>query len=104
MNPQKIHPERITGSDREFVKGLDLKDIDFPVTIKQIPLIEKRNNININVFGYGEKRIFPIYVSDAEYTDHMELLYIESGEKQHYVYIKDLDNKTTLLHFCLIHW
>ena len=96
LNPRKIHPERITGSDREFLKGLDLKYITYPVTINQIPQIERQNNININVFGYDKNSIFPIYVSgsganhrskDQKNPDHMELLYIEEkeggGEKQH---------------------
>ena len=91
--PRKIHPERITGSDYEIVKGLDLSDITFPFTIRQIPIIEKRNKININVFGYEEKSVYPIYISKEKHPDHMELLYIEGQyegeEKQHYVYIKD---------------
>ena len=90
---QKNHPERITESDREFMKGLDLSGITFPLTIKQIPIIEKRNNININAFGYEEKSVYPVYVSKADNSNHMELLYIEGeyeGEKrQHYALIKD---------------
>ena len=42
---RRIHPERITQSDRKFAKDLDLKDISFPVTIKQIPQIERQNKI-----------------------------------------------------------
>ena len=91
LNPQKKNPQRIKISDREFAKGLDCSGINFPVTSNQIPQIERQNKININVFGYSEKRIFPIYVSDAAYTDHMELLYIDDQEKQHYVYIKDFN-------------
>ena len=108
LNPPKRYPERIKLSDQEFAEGLDLKDITFPVTIKQIPQIERQNNININVFGYSEKSIFPIYISSKEkYPDHMELLYIEGEvdinkregnvikaipvQKQHYVLIKDLN-------------
>ena len=87
--PTKKDPQRIKLADREFMKKLDLSGITFPLIIKQIPLIEKRNKININVFGYEEKSVYPIYVSKEKHPDHMELLYIEEGEKQHYVYIKD---------------
>ena len=75
----------------EFMKGLDYSGITFPVTVDQISKIEKQNKININLFGYDneEKSVHPIYVSKAGHPDHMELLYIEEGEKQHYVYIKD---------------
>ena len=89
LNPKKKNPQRITVSDYEFIKKLDLSGIEFPLTIKQIPLIEKRNKININVFGYEEKSVYPIYVSKEKHPDHMELLYIEDRKKQHYVYNKD---------------
>ena len=79
LNPQKDHPYRIKLADREFAKGLDYSGITFPVTINQIPQIERQNNININVFGYSEKRIFPIYVSDQKNPVNMELLYIDDG-------------------------
>ena len=57
-NPQKRNPQKITTSDYEFIKKLDLSGITFPITINQIPLIEKQNNITINLFGYEEKKYF----------------------------------------------
>ena len=96
LNPQKDHPERIKLSDREFAKRLDYSGITFPVTIKQIPQIERQNGININVFGY-DKSVYPIRISKENYDDHRKLLYIEkkeeenSGLKQHFVYIKDFN-------------
>ena len=93
MNPQKKNPQRIKLEDREIAKRLDYSDITFPVTVDKIPKIEKQNNININLFSYEEKKVFPIYISKAEHPDHMELLYIDGQyngeERQHYVYIKD---------------
>ena len=50
LNPQKKDPQRIKLSDREFANGLDYSGITFPVTINQIPKIEKQNKININLF------------------------------------------------------
>ena len=49
LNLQKKDPQRIKLTDREFAKGLDYSGITFPVTIKQIPQIERQNEININV-------------------------------------------------------
>ena len=98
LNPLKVHPERITKSDRESVKGLDYSGISFPVTINQINRIERQNKININLFGYNteKKSVYPIRISEENYDDHIELLYIEGknelGEKTtHYVYIKDFN-------------
>ena len=75
LNPLKIHPERITQSDRELAKNLDYSGITFPVTINQISQIERQNKININVFGCDSERksAFPIRVSREHYDDHMEL-------------------------------
>ena len=90
LNPQKKDPQRIRLSDREFANGLDYSGITFPVTINQIPKIEKQSKININLFGY-QKGFFPIRISKEKYPDHMELLCIEEDEKQHYVYMKDFN-------------
>ena len=98
LNPRKVHPERITKSDRESVKGLDYSGITFPVTINQINRIEKQNKININLFGYDteKKPIYPVKISEESYDDHLELLYLEGKnelgeETTHYVYIKDFN-------------
>ena len=97
-NPLKIHPERITGLDRESVKKLDYSGITFPVTINDIDRIEKQNKININLFEYDmeKKSVYPIKISEKNYDDHIELLYIEGKneldeETTHYVYIKDFN-------------
>ena len=36
--------------------------------------IEVKNYIRINVFGYENELIFPIYVSDQKFKDSMDLL------------------------------
>ena len=83
LNPRKVHPERITESDKESAKKLDFSGITFPVTIIDIKRIEKQNKININLFGYDiVKKIYFIQfqISEERYDDHLDLLYIE-GKK-----------------------
>ena len=52
------------------------------------------NKININVFSYEDKIIYPIYLSDLRFNDVLDLLLINN----HYVLIKDFNrlmfNKT----------
>ena len=52
------------------------------------------NKININIFSYENKFIFPIYLSDQSFNDVLDLLVINN----HYVLIKDFNrlmfNKT----------
>ena len=84
LNPQEKDPQRIKKSDRDYISKLDYSEIEFPVTIKQVNKIEKKNNIRINVFGYEEKQLFPIYISKESFEDHMELLLI-TGESEEFV-------------------
>ena len=91
LNPQGKDPQKIKKSDKEYINKLDYSGIEFPVTIKQINKIEKKNSIRINVFGYEEKLTYPIYISDEKYEDHMELLLITKDENKHYILIKDFN-------------
>ena len=58
---------------------------------KQILARLKKNNICINVFGYENKLVFPIYNSDQESENPMDLLFVINENKSHYVYIKDFN-------------
>ena len=53
---------------------------------KDFNKIEVKNNICINVFGYKNGLVFPIYVSDS-----IDLLLLINDERSHYVYIKDFN-------------
>ena len=108
LNPQNKNPQRITKTDKNFIKQLDYSNIEFPVTVKQINKIEKQNNIRINLFGYEEKQKFPIYISQEKFQDHMELLLINKDEKNHYVLVKnfnkfmfDQTKHNCKKHFCM---
>ena len=52
---------------------------------------EVKNNICINVFGYENELVFPIYISDQKFEDSMDLLLLIDDSKSHYVYIKGFD-------------
>ena len=99
LNPQKKDPQRIKISDREYVKRLDYTGVTFPVTLSDIKRIEKQNEINVSVFGYqsidskGRGGLtYPIRLSEANFTDHMELLWIDDQNgNSHYVLIKNFD-------------
>ena len=111
INPSKEHPERIrkidkklvkhitnpeeiTEEDKEFISNLDYDGIEFPVQEKDFSKIEVKNNICINVFGYENELVFPIYVSDQKFEDSMILLLLNNDDKSHYVCIKNFDRFT----------
>ena len=41
------------------------------------------------MFGYENRLVFPVYISDQEFEDSMGLLLLIDNDKSHYVYIKD---------------
>ena len=107
LNPQDVHSERIKKSDRQYINKLNYNGIEFLVTTKQYNKIEKQNEININVFGYENKKPYPIYTSKEKFEDHMELLLITENENKH-VLMKDFNcfmfNQTKYQHrkhFCM---
>ena len=74
-----------------MAEKLNYDGIEFPVKEKDFNKIEVKNNICINVFGYENELVFPIYVSDQKFEDSMDLLLLIDDDKSHYVYIKDFD-------------
>ena len=108
LNPQDKDPQRIKKSDKQYIQDLDYTGIEFPVTTKQYNKIEKQNEININVFGYENKKPYPIFVSKEKYDRQMNLLAITENDNKHYVLIKDFNkfmfNQTKhkeRKHFCM---
>ena len=67
INPVKDHPGRITRVDKDFANNLNYDGIEFPVQEKDFSKIEVQNNICINVFGYKNKLVFPIHISDQTF-------------------------------------
>ena len=55
---------------------------------KDFNKIEVQNNICVNLFGYENDLVFPVYISDQSSID---LLVLINDDKSHYVYIKDFN-------------
>ena len=91
INPIKEHPERIKKIVRKIACNLNYNKIKFPVEEKDFEKTEVQNNICINVFCYENEMVFPIYVSDKNFEDSMDLLLLINDNKSHYVYTKDLN-------------
>ena len=92
INPIKMHPERITQKDKEFINDLNYDGIEFPVSEIFFSKIETKSNICINVFCYENKLTFPIYISDQKFENSIDLLLVINENKSHYVYIEDFDS------------
>ena len=91
INSSNKHPERIKKIDKKIAEELNYDEIKFPVQEKDFKKIEVKYNICINVFGYENRLIFPIYISDQKFKDSMDLLLLIDNDKSHYVYIKNFN-------------
>ena len=43
------------------------------------------------MFGYENKLVFPVYISDQTFKSSIDLLLLINDDKFHYVYIKDFN-------------
>ena len=83
--PVKQNAERII-KYKEHIDKVKYDQINFPVKLKDIPKIEKMNDIKFNVFGVDDKQsIYPLYISNKICDKTCNLILIEN----HYVWIKD---------------
>ena len=80
LNPQYKDPQRIKKIDMAYLKNLNYSGINFPVTTNHYKKKERQNNIRLNVFGYENKQVYPIYISKEKYEDHINLLLITDEE------------------------
>ena len=81
------HPTRPENYVQYFEEE-GLLDIEYPVNPVDIPQLEERLNISINLFSYFDdigKARHPMYISRLNSPIHIDLLYF----KQHFAWIKD---------------
>ena len=75
LNPVDHNPSRNTKADKDFAKIFNFKDIKFPVKIRYIHNIEKKNFISISVFGY-ENKVKYLCIKKCYEDKHVDLLLI----------------------------
>ena len=71
--------------------GLDFGGVDAPTPISQIPKVERRNNLAINVFGWDKGVIIHQLSKQPPDIPRINLLLIEKAGKFHYTWVKDLN-------------
>ena len=83
------HHERVSHYENHFHE-LNQGDIQFPMKIKDIPISDRINNLNINVFELSDKdkTLSPKYVNKNYYDEQIDLLPYEN----HYCLMTNLHN------------
>ena len=93
LNPTNNHPERIDEKLIEKEDTLNMKGIEYPVSLKYINRFEKQNpEISITVLGFNEKdKVYPLHVSEYIYNrkHNIILLLIERDGVKHYCLVKN---------------
>ena len=84
LNLNGVKLEKITKKDKEIVKDLNYSSVDFPVSKKDYGKTEAMSKININVFCYDNKVIYPVYLSNQFLNDVLDLLLISNDFTSHY--------------------
>ena len=54
-NPQNNNADRKKIQDEKIAEDLDYRGINFPMKVRYYEIIEERFNINVNIFGYGNR-------------------------------------------------
>src|SRR3989454_286052 len=92
-NPESKNLERVSKHLKKTCCDLGFDKIKIPVTVKDIPKIEKEYNIAINLFGHNDGEIFPILTNKkvVDENKHIDLLITSREDEHHYVWIKNFN-------------
>ncbi len=91
--PVTNHPERVTHYVK-YTDALDFSGIPFPVDLHDVPLIEERNNLSINVWGYTDDEGLSLLKCTNQRDDPdavIHILMLRKGDNVHYCWIKRID-------------
>jgi len=77
---------------KKYEHDLNMSDIEYPVLLPKMEKFEKQNKISVNVFGFEDGEVFPLYLSKLQNGfKEVDLLYLSNEEQSHYCWIKNLD-------------
>ncbi|XP_071153082.1 uncharacterized protein [Mytilus edulis] len=75
-----------------FVNSVNMTGIEYPTPLSQISQFEKQNNtISVNIFGYEEGEIYPLYITKKTFCHHVNMLYFKENNKSHYMLINNFN-------------
>src|SRR5271163_338670 len=91
-NPEKDNLYRVSKHLKRACIKLGLDKIEMPVSMKDIPKIEKMLDVDISVFGHNGNEIYPIGKIKQSDKKMIDLLFTSNEDTNHYVLIKDLNS------------
>ena len=101
----KTHPERITKTDKKWLKAFIMVTLNF-LFLKKITARLKRRTESALICLVMKMVWFIQFIYHEKFEDYMDFLLMTDGNKLHHVYIKDLTNLCAIRqnknkkHFC----
>lgn len=65
LHPAPSHPRKFTHYE-PYEHQLNMKGIEYPVSLASVKKFEKQDKISVNVFGFEEGEVFPLYLTKLE--------------------------------------
>ena len=84
--PQKENKNR-QNKYKPNLHKLNFDNIEFPMSLTDVPKFEKQNKIGINVFGFEKNKTLPLYLSRKGTHKIIPLLLLTDGLTSHYCLI-----------------
>ena len=76
-----------------YTTVLNLANIEFPITLKDIYKFERLNAVSINVYGIENKQVLPLRLTNEKKEKHVNMLYVQDPRNDgigHFAWIKNL--------------
>ncbi len=89
LHPAKDNAERVSNYNHYF-EQYHLHDLQYPIAPNDVPDVEDRLRIRINIFSFYDDKgaaRYPLYVSKKDYVQSVDLLYWS----EHYAWIKNFE-------------
>ena len=92
VNQANGKPNRVSNYPPLQELKLNLRGIDFRITIRDVPIFERKNAYSVNIFGVGEDGEVEMWHRTSNYHNgkHANLFLLESQGKKHFVLIKSM--------------
>ncbi|GBO31997.1 hypothetical protein AVEN_268383-1 [Araneus ventricosus] len=98
--PQRENAHRVS-KYKPFLNSINYSMLNFPVTLANVKSFENANNLRINIFGYADNLVYPMYIGGKPNQREVNLFLYDD----HYFPIRNfnklLRQKTNENHFCV---
>ncbi|KAG5342008.1 DPOM polymerase, partial [Acromyrmex heyeri] len=90
MKDKRANKSIIT-KNSEIYCCTDMREIEFPMTLKDIPKFERLNAVSINVYSIENRQVFSLRLTNDKKAKHVNLLQHSRNDNiRHFAWIKNL--------------